>query len=144
MIIRTAIAACAAAMIVAAPSFADAPAQAAPNCAETSFRVYFAPGSARLDSTTNEILDVAARGIAECPYAELRIAVDASSPLAARRGQAIAAAVSERDWNQVRIEPRGAQRVSHDSGPEYAEVVMSPNASATPATPLPTTPNIGA
>jgi hypothetical protein len=143
MLLRTAAAAFAGAMFVAAPSFADAPTHAAPNCAETSFRVYFAPGSAALDPTTSEMLDVAVRSIAACPYAELRIAVDASSPHAVRRGQAIAAAVRERDWDQVRIEPRGAQRALHSAGPDYAEVVMSPNTSTIPATPLPSTADIG-
>lgn len=141
MFLRTAIAACAVATLAAAPSFAEAP--AAPTCAETSFRVYFPHGASTLDSTTSQMLDVAARGVAECPYSELRVAVDTSSPLARARADAIANATDLRGWDAVRIVPRSmAQQASHEGGPEYAEVVISPHATA-PTAPLGTTSAIG-
>lgn len=141
--LRTALAACAAAMFAAAPSFAEAP--AAPACAETSFRIYFTHGSTALDPASAEMLDVASRAVAECPYAELRVGIDAANPQSLARANAIAAAASEREWDAVRIVRRQApQYASHESGaPEFAEVVMSPNAITTPDAPPMVTADIG-
>lgn len=122
MLLRSAMLACAAAMIVAPAVSAEAPAR----CDETAFRVYFQHGSASLDSMTNEMLQAAARNVADCDYSELRVSV--SGPQAAQRGRAIAAAAG--DWDAVRIEQRNTHQVGY--GPEFAEVTMSPNRSTAP------------
>ncbi|QGZ96739.1 hypothetical protein [Terricaulis silvestris] len=125
MFLRSTILACAAAMIVAPTVSAEAPAR----CEETSFRVYFQHGSASLNAMTNEMLQAAARNVADCDYAELRVSV--SGPQAAQRGRAIGAAAG--DWDAVRV----GQRATHQAGygPEYAEVTMSPNRSPDALTP---------
>jgi hypothetical protein len=120
MFLRSVLLACATAAIVAPAVSAEAPAR----CEETSFRVYFQHGSASLDSMTNEMLQAAARNIADCDYSELRVSV--SGPQAAQRGRAIAAAAG--DWDAVRIDQRTTHQVGY--GPEYAEVTMSPNRAA--------------
>jgi hypothetical protein len=125
MLLRSALLACATAMIVAPSVSAEAPAR----CEETAFRVYFSHGSASLDSMSNETLAAAARNVADCDYAELRVSV--SGPQAAQRGRAIAAAAG--DWDAVRIEQGNTHQVGY--GPEYAEVTMSPNRSTEPLTP---------
>lgn len=135
---RTALIACASMSIAAfaAPALAETSAQDGA-CEATSFRVYFREGSAELDSTARQMMDVAERQIAACSYAELRVTVDASSPVAAERAQAIAAAAAGRSWDATRIEPRmmSTQRASY--GPEYAEVVMTPHASTHEAPAMP-------
>jgi hypothetical protein len=117
---------CAAVLSTVAVVQAETP--AAPGCAETTFRVYFQHDSAALDPAVAQMLDVASRGVAQCEYAELRVTVDASSPYAADRAEAIEAAAEGRAWDAVRVEPRMSHRAS-SGGPEYAEVTMSPNAS---------------
>lgn len=139
MFLRTAFVAAALAA-VAAPVFAE-PAQNA-RCEATSFRVYFGHNSATLDQATQEMLDVAERNVAGCDYAELRIAVDANSAYAQQRANAIRTAANDRDWDQVRVEPRGGmQRASY--GPEYAEVTMTFERSTEAPAPL-NNPNIDA
>ncbi|MEZ5995258.1 MAG: hypothetical protein R3C25_05850 [Hyphomonadaceae bacterium] len=130
--LRYALAACA--LLAAAPAFAETNAPAA-RCEAMSFRVYFPHGSAQLDETAAQVLDLAARNVSECAYAELNVALDGASPLARDRGQSILAAASGRDWNAVRLEARPmSQRASLSDGPEYAEVRMTPFAtSAAPA-----------
>ncbi len=125
MFLRTALFTCATAMMVSPVATAEEPAR----CDEASFRVYFAHGSASLDSVTNEMLQAAARNVADCDYAELRVSV--SGPQAAQRGRSIAAAAG--DWDAVRIEQRTSHQVAF--GPEYAEVTMSPNRSTDAVTP---------
>lgn len=139
--LRTALAACAAAMFVAAPSFAEAPAASA--CAETNFRIYFSHGSAALDPESAQMLDIASRSVAECPYAELRVAVDAASPQSLARANAIRAAAHERNWDAVRVVRLRTPQYASQGGPEYAEVVMSPNANAVPDEAPMVTANIG-
>jgi hypothetical protein len=125
MLLRSALLACATVVIVAPSVNAEAPAR----CEEAAFRVYFAHGSASLDSMTNEMLQAAARNVADCDYSELRVSV--SGPQASQRGRAIAAAAG--DWDAVRIEQGNTHQVGY--GPEYAEVTMSPNRSTEPLTP---------
>jgi hypothetical protein len=125
MFLRSALLAYAAAMLVAPAANAETPAR----CEETAFRVYFSHGSAALDSMTNEMLQAAARNVADCDYSELRISV--SGPQAAQRGRAIAAAAG--DWDAARIEQGNTHQVGY--GPEYAEVTMSPNRSTDALTP---------
>ena len=140
MFLRTALVA-AALVATAAPVFAE-PAQSA-RCEATSFRVYFGHDSAALDQATREMLDVAERNMAGCAYAELRMSVDASSAYAQQRANAIRTAANDRDWDAVRVEPRGGTQRASFGGPEYAEVTMTfERSTATPA-PL-TNPNIGA
>ncbi len=147
MFMRSALMACATVIAcVSAPAFAQSANEAPARCAETSFRIYFQHGSASLDDTTAEMLQAAARNLEGCDYRELRVALDASSPYASQRGAAITAAARDAGWDTTRIEARTmVHRASYSSGPEYAQVTMSPNASTAPATPLqPTTPDIGA
>lgn len=125
MFMRSALLACATAMIVAPTANAEAPAR----CDETAFRVYFAHGSAALDSMSNETLAAAARNVADCDYAELRVSV--SGPHAAQRASAISTAAG--DWDAVRIQQGNTHQVGY--GPEYAEVTMSPNRSTEVLTP---------
>jgi hypothetical protein len=125
MLLRSALLACATAMIAAPTVNAETPAR----CEETAFRVYFAHGSASLDSMTNEMLQAAARNVADCDYSELRVSV--SGPQGAQRGRAIAAAAG--DWDAVRIEQGDTHQVGY--GPEFAEVTMSPNRSTDALTP---------
>lgn len=122
---RTILVACAALTAAAAPAFAqDAPAR----CAETSFRVYFAENSASLDADTRQLLDIAASNMQGCDYTEIRVALDASSPLALQRGRAIAAALDEQAFDATHFTPRAmTQRASF--GPAYAEVTLSPTPS---------------
>lgn len=122
------------AAVLSSVAVAQAETAAAPGCAETTFRVYFQHDSAALDPAVSQMLDVASRNVAQCDYAELRVTVDASSRFAAQRAEAIETAAAGREWDAVRVEPRTMHRVS--SGPDYAEVTMSPNVStATPAMP---------
>ncbi len=111
-------------------------------CAETTFRVYFQHDAAALNSDVADMLDVASRGVAQCDYAELRVTVDASSPYAAQRAEAIEAAADGRAWDAVRVEPRMTHRASA-GGPEYAEVTMTPNASTTAPEPMPSRTDAG-
>jgi hypothetical protein len=141
MVLRSALFACAAAMIAASatPAFAETPAA---RCEDTSFRIYFSHGAASLDETAMQMLSAAERNVAGCAYAELHVTLDASSPRAHARGEAIMAAASGRAWDAVRIEPRsGLQRAAYDAAPDYAEVTMSPN--ATSAAPIARTTDAG-
>jgi hypothetical protein len=124
------------AAVLSTVAVAQAETAAAPGCAETTFRVYFQHDSAALDPSVEQMLDVASRGVAQCGYAELRVTVDASSPYAEQRAEAIEAAADGRDWDAVRIEPRTLHRAAN-GGPEYAEVTMTPNASTAAPRPLP-------
>jgi hypothetical protein len=120
MFLRSAMLACATAMIVAPAVSAETPAR----CEATSFRVYFSHDSAALDSVASEMLQTAARNVADCDYAELRVRVDGR--YAAQRGEAIRTAASAGDWNAVRVERANTQRVAYNNGPDYAEVTMTP------------------
>src|SRR5262245_36234610 len=86
MFLRSAAFACAAAIVaaLAAPATAETA-----RCDATNFRVYFAHGSASLTPAARETIETAARTVAGCDYAELRVALDASSPQASRRAAAI-------------------------------------------------------
>jgi hypothetical protein len=128
MFARSAMFVCAAAFVaVAQPAFAD---DANQRCAAQSFRIYFQHGSATLDDTAMQMLDAAERSVADCDYAELHVAVDASSPQARARANAIRAAADGRAWNEVRVSQNSAIR-DVSFGPEFAEVQMT--IEATPA-----------
>ena len=138
MLMRTALLAAATAIAcVSAPALANT---SAARCQETSFRIYFSQDSAALDAMTADMLQAAARSVADCEYRELRVALDASSPYAAQRGAAISALAGD-EWDATRIEARRAQRTH--AGPDYAEVVVTPTASTAPAQPLPSPAGIG-
>lgn len=127
MFVRSAFFACAALIATAAPALANEPAR----CDATSFRVYFSDNSAMLDDAAREMMAAAERQVAGCDYAELRMTLDASSPLANQRAAAIRAAADERAWDAVRVEARPMmQRASHRAGPDYAMVVMTPDVGA--------------
>lgn len=124
MLWRSALVVCAAAMMAAlsAPAHADAA-----RCEETNFRIYFEHGSAALDQTAIEALDLAERNVAGCSYAALHVSLDRASPVARQRAAAIRTAAHGRAWNVVRVDRRGIQQVSFDGGgPEFAEVSMTP------------------
>lgn len=130
MFLRSAMFACAALVAVATPAVAnDAPAAMA-QCQEMSFRIYFAPGSATLDQTARETLAVAERQVADCGYAELRVAIGANNPHAAQRAQAIRTAANDRTWDAVHITGRSMMQRANFAGPDYAEVTMSPTRTA--------------
>ncbi|MGH6951706.1 MAG: hypothetical protein ACREH4_12595, partial [Vitreimonas sp.] len=101
--IRTALLAAATAIAcTSVPALADtSPAR----CQETSFRIYFSHNSAALDAVTADMLQTAARSVADCDYRELRVALDASSPYAAQRREAISA-LAGAEWDATRIEAR--------------------------------------
>jgi hypothetical protein len=120
MLIRSALLACAAAFI-ASPALAQAPAA---QCGEANVRVYFQHGSAALDEMALETLAAAERMVAECDYAELRVSLDASHPLAHARADAIRAAADARAWNAVHVEAVTMQNIN--AGPEFAEVLVTP------------------
>jgi hypothetical protein len=123
MFLRSVVFAGAAAMLGVA---ASAAAQTAPRCEDTTFRVYFSGGSTALDAEALRVLEIAERNVADCAYAELHVRVN--GPRAYRRGQAILAAADSRVWDVARVEQRvGVQDVSISDGPQYAEVVMTPN-----------------
>lgn len=129
----------ASAVVMAAAAIAPAGAETPARCEETSFRVYFSQDAASLDSVTDEMLNAAARNVADCSYRELRVAIDPNSAFAHQRAQAIVAAADGR-WDATQIEARSmTHRVSYRDGPDYAEVTMSPTPSANPAQPLPET-----
>ena len=87
MLVRSVLLSCALLVAgAAAPAMAD---EANGQCQATSFRVYFQHGSAALDETGVQMLNVAERAVAACDYAELHVSVDASHPLAVARGQAM-------------------------------------------------------
>jgi hypothetical protein len=111
---------------VAAAMFAfSAPASAdeAARCEATSFRVYFAHGSSRLNVAALETIEAAARNVEGCDYAELNITV--SGAQGARRAQAIRTSAADHAWNAVHVSPRMVMQASYDVGPEYAEVTMA-------------------
>ena len=73
------------------------------------------------------MIAAAERNVAECEYAELHVAVDASNPRAAARGRAILAATRARAWNVRAVEAMPMARdVSFGGSPEFAEVLMTP------------------
>lgn len=140
MLVRTSLFACAAAMAFASgPAMADTADDT--QCDAATFRVYFQHGSAALDDTALQMLDAAERQLASCSYAELRVTVDGSSSLATARGEAIRAAADGRAWDSVNVRTT----MHHDviSGPEYAEVTMSPRVLPTDDAPIGAA-NIGA
>ena len=97
-------------------------------CEQTSVRIYFQHGSAALDDTARQLLGAAARNVGACHYTELHVMLDPANGRAAERGQAIRAAADGRAWNVVRIERRAAlRRAAYSAGPEFAEVMMTPN-----------------
>lgn len=111
--------------LAAAPALAHTDASA--RCEEASFRIYFAQGAAALNDEARQMLAIAARNVADCDYAELRVALDAQSPIARARAEAIEAAAGA--WDRVRIEaapPRGLD------GPEFAQITATPERSAAP------------
>lgn len=124
MVLRSACFAAAALCALAAPAWADEADTA--QCAPANFRVYFAHDSASLDDIALQTMQVAERQMAGCAHAELRVAVDASSPLANQRAAAIRAAASAQHWDAVRVEPMMLHRAALSDGPEHAEVTMSP------------------
>lgn len=104
-------------------------------CEATSMRVYFAQASSQLSPAALETLDIAARNVAGCDYAELRVAIDASSPQAQGRAEAIRAAAYERNWDAVRFAP--VLRAAAPASPDYAEVTLTPEAAPTMSASLP-------
>jgi hypothetical protein len=106
---------------IAARAQAAADADPAAQCTATTFRIYFRDG-ANLDATSQQMLTMAEQNMAQCSYAELHVAVNASSPHARQQGAAILAAADERTWNVARIEP-----TTLSGSPDYAEVTMTPN-----------------
>lgn len=124
---RTAAVACITALMasVALPAAAEAPAQA--TCEQTNFRVYFDHGSTSLNDMAIETITAATRTMEGCAYAELHVNVDTSSPYAARRGQAVLAAANGHEWDVARVEPRMVMPVTYSSGPDFVDVVMTPN-----------------
>lgn len=134
--------ACVTALMASAalPAAAEAPAQA--TCEQTNFRVYFDHGSASLNDMALETINAATHNMEGCIYAELHVRVDASSPYASRRGQAVLAAANGHEWNVAAVEPRMVMPASFSSAPDFVDVVMTPN--ATPAAPTGSAPNIGA
>ncbi len=117
-----------------APANAD---EAPARCEAASFRVYFEHNSGSLSNEAREVIEAAARNAAGCGYAELRVAVDASNPYAARRAQALRAAASDMGWDAVRVAPRMLTNVAY-AGPDYAEVIMTAEASSASDASLPT------
>lgn len=109
-----------------AATFAPAAAETTDDsCAPANFRIYFAEGAATLDATALQMLQVAERSVASCDYAELRVTLDASEPLAAERVAAIRAATEGRAWDSVQVDARwSTQQVA--MGPAYAEMRVSP------------------
>ncbi len=131
MLVRSAMFACAAAMMAfAAPASAEEG-----RCETTSMRVYFAPGSATLDETAMEVLAAAERRVAGCDYAELRMTMEAGQPRARQRSEAIMAAADGRAWDEVRIEWSMLQRAAMRGGPDYVEVTFSAEPMDAPAAP---------
>lgn len=129
MFLRSMIFAAATTMMAAAaaPAMAETPDAA---CEATTFRVYFHDGATQLDPLALQTIEIAERNVATCGYAELRVTVDASHPLASERAEAIRTATAGRSWDVVRVEPRTmTQRVAMSGGPSYAEITMTPEPS---------------
>ncbi|MES1199316.1 MAG: hypothetical protein ABUS48_04975 [Pseudomonadota bacterium] len=127
MFLRSAALACTAiALFALAPANANTSHRDA-TCETTTFRVYFDHNSAALSPTAIETINLAARQVEGCAYRELHVSVDASSPYAGQRGQAILVAARAGDWNVANVEPRAMMRVAHVTGPEFAEVTMTPD-----------------
>jgi undecaprenyl pyrophosphate synthase len=115
-----AIASVAAAMFAfGAPANADETAR----CEATSFRVYFAHGSSRLNAAARETIEAAARKVEGCAYSELNVSV--SGAYGARRAQAIRTAADDRAWDAVHVTPSMVVQAAYDAGPEYAEVTLA-------------------
>lgn len=129
---------CALAGFYVAPASAET---TAAQCQDMSFRVYFSQGSDDLSPAALETIQAAARDMAGCTYAELHVSVDAASPHAAQRGQAILAAMNGRTWNVMQVEPVMSRQVSYGAAPAFAEVTMS-STPLTSRTPL-AAPNAG-
>jgi hypothetical protein len=114
------LAAAALAGIAAAPALAQTSAE---RCGAADFRIYFAHGSATLDRDARAMLAAAERQVADCDYAELRVAVSGSR--AQERAAAIRAAADSRSWDAVRVM---RSELNHEAsyGPEFAQVTLSP------------------
>ncbi len=138
MVVRSAFFACAALIASVAPALADEPAR----CDATSFRVYFSAGSATLDDAARDMMAAAERQVADCDYAELRMTLDASSPLANQRVAAIRAAADDQDWDAVRVEARPMMQRASYGGPDYAMITMTPEVGTDRNTRM-TPPNVG-
>lgn len=123
---RNAALAGAAAMIasLAVPAQADA-AQPA-RCEEMNLRVYFDHDSARLNQAARDTLAAAQRNISDCTYAELHVSAN-PGPLQVQRGRAILAAMHGRNWDVARVERQQMAQVASYGGPDYMEVLMTPN-----------------
>lgn len=119
--IRSALFACAAAVaLFAQPAIAE---DAGSTCQTVSMRVYFAPGSASVDSAARDMLNAAARHVSDCSYAELHVRTGPDA-LSQARGEAIVAALAGHDWDVAQVNDGMAQRIS--AGPEYVAVTMGP------------------
>lgn len=128
---RTTALAGAAAMIAAMAVPAQADTAQSTRCEEMNFRVYFDADSAQLNDAARDTLRAAQRHVQGCSYAELHVRADPGA-LSAQRGRTIVAAMNGRSWNVTRIE-RPAMTREAAFGPDYVQVLMSPN--HVPATP---------
>jgi len=133
MLVRSAMFACAAAMM----AFASPASAEEGRCETTSMRVYFAPGSATLDETAMEVLAAAEARVAGCAYAEMRMTMDAGQPHARQRSEAIMAAADGRAWDAVRIEWNMMQRAAMHSGPDYVELTFAAEPMEAPTMSMP-------
>lgn len=113
--------------MAAAPASAGMPMQMeTARCEAMSFRIYFDRSSATMDQAAMDMMAAAERQMAGCDYAELRMMMDPSMPMARERAEAIMMAASDREWDAVRMEWSMMQRASMRIGPDYVEVTMSP------------------
>jgi len=142
MFLRSAMFACAAMVAVAAPAVANDTPNATAQCQEMSFRIYFAPDSATLDQTARETLAVAERQVADCGYAELRVAIDTNNPHAAQRAEAIRAAANDGAFDAVHVMPRAMLQRANFAGPDFAQLTISPTRTTPQTAPL-TPPAVG-
>lgn len=105
-------------------------------CRDTVFRIYFAPGEARLQGEALRLLDRASRDVAACAGVEVEVAAarsevaDASARrLAARRSAAIAVALRHRGVEgDVYVVPvtDAVSAAERNAGPDFIEVGLRP------------------
>lgn len=106
-------------------------------CQPTAFRVYFEPGSARLNDDAHNLIETAARQVAGCDRVEFSVAADADqiADATTRRTASERSVAILREMRSMGIEGDVyVQNISHtvvaaeaNAGPDFIEVQAAPS-----------------
>jgi len=106
-------------------------------CERTAFRVYFEPGSARLNDEAHNLIDAAAHRVAGCDRVEFSVTADADQirDASTRRVASERSVAILREMRNMGIEGEVyVQNISHvvvaaeaNAGPDFIEVQVAPS-----------------